>query len=807
MKKSILIGLICLCCSFGLFAQKSVTALRIAESVKIDGNLDEAMWTQAETATGFTNFQPVAGEMPSQATEVKILYDDKAIYFGAYLAETSRDEISTELSSRDNINYTDWFGVVLDTYGNATEASEFIVLSTGTQFDARVSAANGEDPSWDAVWKSATQLTDKGWYLEIMIPYSAIRFPKKEVQEWKVNFMRRKAKTGEKSSFQYIDPEVAGFITQTAYLNGVKNIKPPIRLSLLPYVSAYALHSKDESRDPVHSTGYSYNGGLDLKYGINESFTLDMTLIPDFGQVQSDDQVLNLSPFEVRFAENRPFFTEGVEMFNKGNLFYSRRVGGRPIGMYNVPLQEAEQIEDNPQETQLYNATKLSGRTGNGLGVGFFNAIAAKTEATVVNHNTSEKRKVETAPLTNYNVLVLDQNLPNNSSVSLTNTNVWRDGDRYHDANVTALTFDLKNKKQSYQLDGLFALSQLLNPNTDNVNGITYEIEISKINGAFSYWAEMAGTSPEYNSNDLSFHTQTDVKNYNLGANYSFNKGLWKLNRLNLWANLDLATTYNENEYSHIHFNSGFWTQAKNQWEYNMWFNYRPKYRDFFEARTRGRYFEKPAFVSTGLWMGTDARKKFRINGSVNTFATSESGRYNLNMGINLRYRFSNRMSAGVGTRYFIQNNDIGFVSKNAEAIYMGQRDVLTIPNSAWASYSFNSKMSLDFNLRHYWSRVNYHEFYSLSEDGKLISSSYDNYHDQQFNQFNIDMNFRWRFAPGSDIFLVWKNNISGFDSSEQINYNELRYGDAVNGLSDLPQNNSLSVRLVYYIDYASIAG
>lgn len=784
-------------------AQRSISAHRTSDEVAIDGVLDEALWDNAEVATGFTEWQPIAGKKAEEKTEVRIVYDNKAIYFGAYMQEKSRDEISTEMSERDEINFADWFGIVIDTYGNATEASEFIIVCTGTQFDARVSAGNGEDPSWDGVWKSATRITDNGWYAEVMIPYSALRFPKKEVQDWKVNFMRRKAKTGAKGSFQYIDPNVQGFITQTAHLTGVSNIKPPVRLSFLPYVSAYALHSKDKQRDPVNSTGFSYNGGMDVKYGINESFTLDMTLIPDFGQVQSDPQVLNLSPFEVRFNENRPFFTEGVEMFNKGNLFYSRRVGGRPIGLYSVDLHEGEILEDNPQETQLYNATKISGRTNGGLGIGFFNAVAAKTEATILNEATGETRKAETSPLTNYNVLVLDQNLPNNSSVSLTNTNVWRDGDQYHDANVTALTFDLKNQKQSWGVEGLLGFSQLINPNADNVNGIQYELEVGNLDGPFSYWASVSGTGHEYNSNDLSFLRQRDVKSYGIGGNYQFNQGLWKLNRMNTWFNLDLGTTYEHNKYRYVHFNTGFWAQAKNQWEYNMWFNYEPTNRDYFEPRTRGRFLEKPSFISTGFWMGTDSRKKFRINGSVNLFRTPEAGRYSTNAGVNVRYRFNNQFSTGFSVRMTNENKDQGFVNSDENHIYIGQRDVFTVPNSMWATYAFTPTMSLQFNLRHYWSRVTYNEYLSLNEDGTLSASDYDGFHDQQFNQFNIDTNFRWRFAPGSDIFVVWKNNISGFDSDESILYRDVRYGEAVDNLSELPQTNSLSVRLVYYIDYA----
>ncbi|MDF1698301.1 MAG: DUF5916 domain-containing protein, partial [Saprospiraceae bacterium] len=330
---SFILGMLLLTCSG--FSQRELTAKRVTSELTIDGILDESAWGTADVATDFMNWQPLAGATPSNKTEVKIMYDDKAIYVGAYMQASSRAEIMTELSERDNIGNTDWFGFVLDAYGNGNDGLEFIIASTGVQFDAKVSS-NGEDENWNEVWYSAVQITEQGWYAEIKIPYFAIRFPKTDQQNWRFNFMRSMAGTGEKCSFQFIDPLINGFVNQSAKLKGVSNIKSPIRLALSPYITGYIQNNKVGGDNPTTSTGYSYNGGLDLKYGINEAFTLDMTLIPDFGQVQSDDRVLNLSPFEVRYDENRAFFTEGLELFSRANLFYTRRVGGAPIGHHRA---------------------------------------------------------------------------------------------------------------------------------------------------------------------------------------------------------------------------------------------------------------------------------------------------------------------------------------------------------------------------------------------------------------------------------------------------------------------------------------
>ena len=203
-------------------------------------------------------------------------------------------------------------------------------------------------------------------------------------------------------------------------MKNLKNIDPPLRLSFIPYISSYLENNTD------NEWGTIYNGGLDLKYGFNESFTLDMTLIPDFKQTKSDNVRMNLSPFEMEYSEKRQFFIEGMELFNKGNIFYTRRIGGKPnnYGDAGYQLQGNEIITNNPEKTKLINSTKFSGRTKNGLGIGIFNGITDNTYATAKDTTNGKKRKIKTQELTNYNMVVLDKTLKNNSFISLANTNM-----------------------------------------------------------------------------------------------------------------------------------------------------------------------------------------------------------------------------------------------------------------------------------------------------------------------------------------------------------------------------------------------
>ncbi|NCT94922.1 MAG: carbohydrate binding family 9 domain-containing protein, partial [Chitinophagaceae bacterium] len=342
---------------------KKLDALKINTPLKIDGQLNEAGWKQASAADSFILNSPQFGIPASQRTIVKILYDDQAIYVGAYLYDDPQ-LVRKQLTARDGEQRkdVDYFSVFFDTYNDDQNGFQFLVTSRNVQSDARLlpnlSSQFGtpSDYSWDAVWESKVHMQNDGWTVEMKIPYSALRFSQKEAQDWGLNFQRYNRRNNESSFWNAIDPNQNGFVNQFGDLAGLQNIKPPIRLSFLPYVTAgirkVPLPAGGSKTDVLR------NGGMDVKYGVNESFTLDATLIPDFGQVISDNVILNLSPYEVQFQENRPFFTEGIELFNKAGLFYSRRVGGTPRG-YNAVRNMVNSdpnllLVSNPGVTQLY---------------------------------------------------------------------------------------------------------------------------------------------------------------------------------------------------------------------------------------------------------------------------------------------------------------------------------------------------------------------------------------------------------------------------------------------------------------------
>jgi len=450
-----------LCC-LPLFAlsQKTLNAVKAFQSPHIDGNLDDNVWKNAPAASDFSQYSPSYGFPVSAKTVVKILYDNEALYIGAYLYDDP-NLIRRQITARDGEQQqdVDYFSIFVDTYNDQQNGFQFLVTTANVQTDAKLTGtANpgfGEfgDKTWDAVWESKVQIKADGWTVEMKIPYLSLRFAKRDVQTWGMQLLRYMRRNNEQNFWNNVDPNVNGFVNQFGKYADLKNIQPPLRLSFYPYLSS-GVRVNEEGNDM--GTQWLRSGGMDVKYGINESFTLDATLIPDFGQVVSDDVINNLTPFEQKFNENRPFFTEGTELFNKASgLFYSRRIGGMPGGYssirYAVDSDPDLKIIKNPAVTQLYNAIKFSGRTKEKLGIGFLNAVAAPVYATVLDKTTNEKTKILTSPLTNYNIIVLDQALRGRSYITFTNTNTIRQkGGR--DADVASLDISLYEKTNTYNV-------------------------------------------------------------------------------------------------------------------------------------------------------------------------------------------------------------------------------------------------------------------------------------------------------------------------------------------------------------------
>ncbi|MGB4960986.1 MAG: DUF5916 domain-containing protein, partial [Saprospiraceae bacterium] len=592
------------------------------------------------------------------------------------------------------------------------------------------------------------------------------------------------------------------------YLTGLENIKPPVRLQLSPYISFYSNHYPANLPE-TSNFNTQVNGGMDLKWGINQAFTLDATLIPDFGQVQSDPRVLNLTPFEVRFNENRAFFTEGTELFNKGGLFYSRRIGGTPIHFWQVQgqLNENEILISNPSETKLINASKISGRTQNGLGIGILNAITSPTYAIIENTESGTQRQIQTDPLTNYNVFVLNKSLKYNSSISFVNTSVLRSGEAY-DATVNALLLDLNDKSNTWNVGGSFSSSQIFNGGADqNSIGYYHSIYAGKTSGKFRFnvWQELSDS--KYTSNDLGYFTNNNymVQGLWMGIRRPDPKG-WRNNmntNINILYNRLLTPIGIGNPmYQNAKLNINVNAQHKNLAWIGLNSDISFGENDFYEPRVEGKFFKRGHSALIGAWFETNRAKSYSVNPEL--FVRRYFNFYDgvaLDANLYQTWRANEKLSLSLGVSWQPRFNNVGFSYFNGSEPVFAKRDISTYETSIRAKYNFTNRMGLTLVTRHYVRSIDNEQLFDLKNDGTLSQNDLPPaQNNRTVNYFNIDMVYTWQIAQGSFVNVVWKNSIGAFDPLFRGNY-FTNLSETVNQ----NQNNNLSVKLIYFLDYHTI--
>ena len=780
--------------------RKKIKTTRTTNPPKIDGVLDDEAWKNAEIAKDFVVLRPDNGKKAPEAynTEVRVIYDDDAIYISANMLDPNPSKIPMEFTNRDNFGQSDFFLVTINPNDDGQNPTEFIVMSTGSQAEAKISEGD-EDFSWNAVWVSAAKVNSTGWVVEMKIPYRALRFANQEVQAWGFNFHRRVVNENAQYTWNWIDNTQGVWTQYDGLIEDFRNIKPPTRLAFYPYMSG-TVDTFDGNSETSGSVG------MDVQYGLTENFTLDATLIPDFGQVAFDNVSLNLGPFEQVFNEQRQFFIEGTELFGKGNLFFSRRIGNRPtdFGAVSNELTADEEIIDNPDAVKMLNAVKVSGRTKKGLGIGFFNAITEKTKATIRNNVTGETRERVTEPFTNYNIMVLDQTFNQNSSVTLINTNVTRDGS-FRDANVTGLLWHIRTKNSKYFADGSFKQSNVMENGT-TTTGNTFDLSIAKAAGNWRWETGYNFEDKNYNPNDLGVLFSNNEQTFYGNISYRILQPKGNLNNygINSWWNINYLHT--PGTYTGNNAGINAWFNTKNQVNFgaNINGNFGNQY-DFFEPRqgsTSGVFFVRPTRITVNGWYNSDRRKKFSY--SANFFKSSylNHPRDAYGFNINPRYRFSNQLSFSYGLGFNKNNSDEGYVDQVGSDIIFGRRDRKTFNNTVSAKYNFSIKSSLSLTFRHNWSDVSYgNRYFNLRSDGHLDpNTAYTENRDINFNSWNLDLNYFWQFAPGSQLIAFYRNSIFSMNNNTGQDF-----FTNIDNLFNEPKQHIFSLRLVYFIDYNNL--
>lgn len=783
--------------SFSQVTKRNIEASRISKTPKIDGLLDDAIWNTLPRYGNFNMLDPGTEGTISEGyeTEFQLAYDDKAVYVAVYLNDPDPDGIASQFSQRDDINVqADYIAIALNTYNDGINETRFGITSAGTIFDSKISI-NNEDLGYNVVFEGRMSKDAKGWYAEFKIPYRALRFPEIEVQDWSINLYRKMIHINETHSFAPIDNTKGKRTQYNASIFGIKNINPPTRLTLFPFAQGVVSNFEGE-------TETSISAGMDIKYGLSDSFTLDATLIPDFGQAAFDNVTLNLGPFEQTFSEQRQFFKEGTELFNKGRIFFSRRVGNRPSGPLEE-LGEHEVIDEFPKRVQLLNAIKVSGRTQENLGVGIFNAITERTFTAVRDSITGTIREVEVEPLTNYNIVVLDQQFNDNSSISLINTNVVRNG-HFRDANVTAFVFDVSDKENTYNTSGRAIVSNV-NLETGNQSGLRTELDIASTQGKFRYRVGHDFANTTYDINDLGLNRTNNYNNFVAGLSYeifnpteTFNKYRFELTARHSRLYKPSVQTQN-----YINFNSFFVLPTRFAFGGNVsWDSERD---DYFEARVAGRFVSFPESIGGRVWISSDFRKKFALDSGLGCRVAFDDPQRQYYVDFSPRYRFSDKFNMILRSDFSLRNKNFGYVNSTDNEVILGQRNITSLENAITASYNFDPYKAINFRFRNFWTTVDYTEniFFELNEDGTRQLTSYDTTNDDpnaNFNIWNLDLSYTWRFAPGSEATLLYRNQIFNNDNESTVNYTE-----SLGSLFDQEIQNTVSLRVTYFIDYNNL--
>jgi len=795
--------------ALGLHAQtgyekKLGVAIQTTNPPIINGILDDECWINAGVFTDFRQYEPYSGAPSMQKTVAKVVYDNEGIYIGAMLYDTYPDSIRTEMGPRDADRsiIADYFNVDLGPYNDGINGYSFKLTASGIQSDIRRSSgAGGRDLNWDAVWHSAVQIVDSGWIAELKIPFSAFRFPNKEDEAWGFNLWRYIQRYGEWSSWNFADKSHGTSINYLGEISGISGIKSPARISVTPYLSAYL-----EKLSGQEKWNNAFHGGADLKVGLSDAFTLDATLIPDFGQVQSDNQILNLTPYEVKYNERRQFFTEGTDVFNKGGIFYSRRVGSSPTGYYSVDseLEPGEEVVFNPSEVRLLNATKISGRTRKGLGIGFFNGITAESRAEIINTENNNTREIVTQPLTNYNMIVVDQNLGGGSYISLANTSVMRSGaatGNNYTANVTATDMRYLSPDRTYSVNAVIALSQKYFTDNDNIFGHSVILNGGKTGGKFRLYYTHSSRTNDYDPNDMGYLRRNNEFNNRVTFGYNIYEPVRKiLNSLNR-ISIGYEMLYTPRKFSSLDIDIESTTTYKNFMVLQVESNINPiGTDDHYEAREEGRYYSRPPSAELAVGLTTDNRRTLSVGLSAEYqkfFSEFDMSGYQVNFSPSIR--LNNKFKLEHTLSFHKKMNDIGYAGRT-ESIIFGRRNSATIENIFSINYIRSASSYFQARIRHYWSKADYDSYYILNEDGSLGESAPDMGSDINNNYFNIDMSYTWRFAPGSELKFVWKNSV--YQSGPEIFSSFKKNLDA---MLNAPAINSLSLKILYYLDYHTL--
>jgi hypothetical protein len=820
----------------------SLAAVRTEQPPVLDGRDDDPFWAQAPLITGFREVRPSEDAEPRQRTAARIAYDARNLYVFVRAYDTAPDSIVKLLSRRDVQTASDQIIVMIDSYHDRRTGYEFAVNPVGVKSDYAIYDDGNEDSAWDGIWDAVTTVDSLGWTAEYRIPLSQLRYPSGKTRTFGILVWRSIQRYTSQMSWPLYRQSKTGFVSQFGDLSGLTNLAPPRRAELTPYVVA---KSEPIAKGSDYDRHQGANVGGDLKYSLASNLTLNATINPDFGQVEADPAVLNLSAFETQFEERRPFFVEGRGLFefsvncsqvncNGEGLFYSRRIGREP------QLGDLYGNDASAKSTTIIGAAKLTGRLPGGIGLGVLDAVT--DHETGPGHATIE-------PMTNYSVVRLTRDHDQgNGSVGVMLTGVNRSLDRlsrpelHNEAYVGAINFRQRLFGNRYEVGGAVDVSHvggsrsaIYQTQTSNVHlfqrpdgslradstrtslgGDAEEIRFGKVGGnRLKFESNYSRRSPGFEINDLGFLLQADQQSWSNWAGLRFNQPNrfyqrlnWNLNWWQRWSIAGLATERAANTNIHMQLNSRWWVHAGS--------TLGQLGSTFCDRCARGG----PALRqdrSLSPWAGIEGDQRMKLVPYMwVNYSRSDGGRSRrINLNPQVEYKVSSRFNTSLGLDWTRNRDDSQFFGTFTDSVTRISRYTFahleqTTVGLTWRlDYTFTPTTSLQLYAQPFVSKGTFSDVRELSATPR--AAKYDarfqtvgdtaignNPGGFNFKQFNSNAVFRWEYRPGSTLFLVWNQGRSDRTDFE----GQRNFGGDIKDLFSLPSRNTFLVKLSYWLTW-----
>ncbi len=744
--------------------------MNVHNEITLDGKLDEPIWQKAPVATDFIQREPHDGKPATEKTEVRIIYSGDAIYIGAWAYDSAMDSVAATLFRKDGDAYSDWFFVAIDSYNDNRTAFAFGVNPRGVRRDLLLYNDNNDDQRWDAVWEAETSLEDDAWIVEMRIPLSQLRFDaRKIVQTWDINFLREIARKEEESFWAPTPQNKSGFVSLFGSLSGVADLKEPKRLEITPYTSGNLTRAPGNTANPFYNQN-AWDGslGADVKYGLSSDFTLTGTINPDFGQVEADPAVINLSAFETFFPERRPFFLEGTDIFEFGRtqtfntfgnplIFYSRRIGRQPQGNASVAHPNANFI-DTPDQTTIAGAAKVSGKTDGGLSLGVLNAFTLRENAQF-RTTTNEDGRISVEPPANYFVGRMKQDLNEGRTIigaygSAVNRIIGEDyleNSLHNSAYIGGVDFEHSWNDREWILSGVVSGTSVngtseailqtqrssaryfnrvdadylsVDPDKTSLNGYAGEFSFAKYGG--EHWRgslTYSTVSPGYEVNDIGFENRADYHSAHYSIMYRESSPDAEFLRLyNLWHFGGQSWNYGGDRINDW-YNTGAFIEFKNLWSLNYNVNWWGN--EFDDRVTRGGpLVRNPKGWNFNTNINSNQSKKISFNLG-NFFRNDASGAYNRNFwsGItirpatNIQLEVSPEISFSKSTGQYVTTVNDPLATDTFENRYVfADIDRTSLSTSFRLDWTFTPNLTLQTYVRPFISSGNYYNYKEFTE-------------------------------------------------------------------------------------------